>query len=90
MKKSLIIPLLFACGFVFGQAAPEVKSEMDSLIKYIREKNTESFALHTVYRGADNQRKWKDVYNPGNPEELKAAKSVLEQMKGALNSCNYK
>ncbi len=46
--------------------------------------------MNAVYHGTDNKRNWKDCLNPDNPEELKAAKQLLNKMKNALNDCSYR
>lgn len=89
--KLLLISLFLGVNLLaFSQPQQEVKQQIDSLVSFISNKGTESFAENTVYRGDDPKRKWKDVYNPANTEELKAAKQTLEEMKKALASCNYK
>jgi hypothetical protein len=99
MKRLLLAILFLGSSLaVFSQPQPpaanglptaqqEVKKQIDSLLYFIKNKGTESFAGNTVYRGEDVNRKWKDVYNPANPEELKAAKEMLEKMKKALGGC---
>jgi hypothetical protein len=75
---------------VFSQPEKEVKKQIDSLVNFIKNKATESFAENTVYRGDDEKRKWKDVYDPAKAGELQAAKQVMEEMKKALAGCTYK
>lgn len=73
----------------FSQPQQEIKSRIDSLVKYIENKAVDSFALHTVYRDDDQSRKWKDVYDPANMEELTEVKSILKKMEKALASCAF-
>jgi len=90
MRPLIMVLFLGSSLFAFSQPQQDVKKQIDSLVSFIRNKATESFASNTVYRGEDAKRKWKDVYNPANPEELKAAKQTMEQLKKALEQCNYK
>jgi hypothetical protein len=95
-KKKYMMRFLLAFLFLSSslpgssQAQQDVKKQIDSLTSFIKNKATESFAGNTVYRGEDAERKWKDVYNPANPGELKAAKAMLEEMKKALAGCSFK
>ena len=89
MKTILVLPFLLVFTKGISQPQQEVKKQVDSLVIFIKNKATESFAAHTVYRGSDTKRKWKDVYNPSHPEELKAAKQVMEELQKALAGCNY-
>jgi hypothetical protein len=75
---------------VSAQPQKEVKAQIDSLIGYIRLKGTEAFAEQTVYNGENASRKWKDVYDPSKPEELRSAKEMMQKLKKALDGCNYK
>jgi hypothetical protein len=90
MKRFLFLPLLLILTTSYAQPQQDVKKQIDSLVFFIKNKGTELFAENTVYRGEDAKRKWKDVYNPANPEELKAAKATLEEMKKALAGCGFK
>jgi hypothetical protein len=89
----VIILFILAAGFSFSvnaQPPQELQSQIDSLFFFIKNKGTESFAMNAVYHGTDNKRNWKDCLNPDNPEELKAAKQLLNKMKNALNDCSYR
>jgi hypothetical protein len=88
----LLLFLCISCIPLFASAQPEkeIKIRVDSLFSYARNKAAESFAMHTVYRGDDSKRKWKDVYDPADADELKSAKDMMEQFKKAMNGCNYR
>jgi hypothetical protein len=64
-----------------------IAAQIDSLIEHVKNKHTEAFAVNTIYRGDDEKRQWKDVFNPDNADELKAAKEILTKFKEALNTC---
>lgn len=90
MRLLLILLYIQFSPGAFSQPQQEVKLQIDSLLSYIKNKATESFAMHTVYRDDDPVRKWKSVYDPGHSKELKAAKLVLEEMKKALADCSFR
>jgi hypothetical protein len=90
MRLLIILCLSGIPLFTNAQPEKEIKTQIDSLVSYIGNKATESFAMNTVYRGEDSKRKWKDVNDPANPDELKYVKGVIEQFKKAMNGCNYR
>ncbi len=90
MRKMLLFVSLTCAFHSFAQPQKEIRDQIDSLVKFIKLKGTEAFAENTVYRGSDASRKWKDVYDPNSPDELRSAKDVMEQFKKALGGCTYK
>lgn len=90
MRTVFFFLFLLTCQSGFTQPQQEIKQQIDSLVYFIKNKATEAFAENTVYRGEDAKRKWKDVYDPTKPEEYRAAKQILVELKEALAGCNYK
>lgn len=96
MQKNIFMRLLLIFLFftisshLFSQPQQEVKMQLDSLVSYIKNKATESFAENTVYKGEDPKRKWNAANNPASPEELKAGKEMMEEFKKAFSECNHK
>lgn len=96
MKKYIsILFLILAVGNVMNvqakkkKPADEVKSALIEIFELCQNNNDNELAKYIVYRGSDKDRKWKDVCNADNADELDQVVKIRERING-LNMDDYK
>ena len=83
----LVIVFTFISSTVFGQTDDRkiIKERLLELFDLSLESNYSEAASYCVYRGSDLSRKWKDVCNYKDEEDIKEVKGICNRIKKYLD-----
>ncbi len=88
LRSLILVPTLsiltIACGGTDTKSATKeerTKATILKLLELAKSGDAKAAAPLVVYRGGDKTRKWKDVINPNNEDELKRLKMNLGELK---------
>lgn len=80
------LSVILLCSGIFAQGKEESKADLIKLFTYCKNGHPDSAALYIVYRGNDEQRKWKDTYNYENESEKFEVDQACIRIKKNLES----
>ncbi len=92
MKYLLTIGLLFLFSALFAQnnkEAEQVKGVIHQIFELCKEEQDIRLAEFIVYRGDDQERRWKDVCNTSDPNDMERVRSIRRRIQKKIIPYKY-
>ena len=84
-----LLLIIFTASSQDDKEAEQVKGVIHQILEMSVEEADTRLAELIVYRGEDKTRKWKDVYDAGNPKELERVKSIRTRIQKKIIPYKY-